>query len=64
MRYVLFSVSQRCRVSDLFATEREMWAYVSTQKLFAEVADREDLELQKVLDPRYEIHVCGIEQTA
>ena len=59
MHFVLYSVVQQCRVGDPFATEREIWAFVGAQHLFTEVIDREDLELQRVLDPRYQIHVCG-----
>ncbi len=61
MRYVLYSVSQNARVSDLFTTEAEIWTYVRIQGLYSDVVDREDLELQTILNPGYEIHVCNVD---
>ncbi len=61
MRYVLYSVSQDARVSDLFTTEAEVWTYVRVQGLYSDVVDREDLELQTILNPGYEIHVCNVD---
>jgi hypothetical protein len=42
MPYFLFSVTQKCRISDLFSTEREMWTHVRANGLCSEVIDRED----------------------
>lgn len=61
MRYVLYSVSQNARVSDLFTTEAEIWTYVRVQGLYSDVVDREDLELQTILNPAYEIHTCDLD---
>jgi hypothetical protein len=63
MPYVLYSVSRQCRVSDLFATEDDVWVHVHTQGLCSEVVDREDLDLQRILNPDYEIHICGADGT-
>jgi hypothetical protein len=58
MRYVLYSVSQNARVSDLFTTEAEIWTHARVQGLYSDVVDREDLELQTILNPGYEIDIC------
>jgi len=61
MPYFLFSVSQKCRISELFVTEKEMWIHVRSNGLCSEVIDREDLEPRRVLYPDYEIHLCDAE---
>jgi hypothetical protein len=58
MPYFLYSVSQSCRISELFANEEEMWSHVRSSGLCSEVIDREDQEPRRVLFPDYEIHVC------
>jgi hypothetical protein len=61
MPYFLFSVTQKCRISELFPTEKEMWTHVRANGLCSEVIDREDLEPRRVLYPDYEIHLCDAE---
>jgi hypothetical protein len=58
MPYFLFSVSQKCRISELFVTEKEVWTHVRANGLCREEIDREDLEPRRVLFPDYEIHLC------
>jgi hypothetical protein len=58
MAYFLFSTSRKCRISEIFVTEREIWVHVRAQGLFSEVIDREDLEPRRILHPDYEIHLC------
>jgi hypothetical protein len=57
MPYVLYSVSGNSRVSELFASEQELWAYVRAQGLCNEVIEREDIDARTVLHPGYEIRV-------
>jgi hypothetical protein len=58
MSYFLYSASQERRVSELFATEREIWTHVRAQGLCSEVIDREDMDPRRILHPDYEIHLC------
>lgn len=58
MPYFLYSAFERRRVSELFATEKEMWVHVRAQDLCTEVIDREDADPRRILHPDYEIHLC------
>jgi hypothetical protein len=58
MPYFLYSTSGECRVSELFATEKDMWTHVRAQGLCSEVIDREDRDPRRILYPDYEIHFC------
>ena len=59
MSYVLYSVPTKSQVSDVFATEKDLWAFVRAKELCSEVVEREDIDARLVLHPGYEIHVCG-----
>jgi hypothetical protein len=58
MPYFLYSASEERRVSELFATEKDMWTHVRAQGLCREVIDREDMDPRRILYPDYEIHLC------
>jgi hypothetical protein len=58
MPYFLYSASEERRVSELFATEKDMWTHVRAQGLCSEVIDREDMDPRRILYPDYEIHLC------
>jgi hypothetical protein len=58
MPYFLFSTSRKCRISEVFVTEQEIWVHVRAQGLWSEVIDREDLEPRRILHPDCEIHLC------
>jgi hypothetical protein len=57
MPYALYS--ERIRVSELFVTEDDLWVHVQQNGLYTEVIFDEDLPPQKILDERYEIHLCA-----
>jgi hypothetical protein len=59
MPYALYSDPEKQRISDLFPTEKEMWAYVRAQGFCHEAVDRDDREGKRVLFPEYAIFVCG-----
>lgn len=61
MPYFLYSISEKCRTSELFITEKEIWAHVRAQGLCSELLEREDMEPRRVLYPDYEIHTCDAE---
>ena len=49
MPYFLYSRSQERRVSESFATEKDMWTHVQAQGLCGEVIDREDMDPRRIL---------------
>src|SRR3954453_2543284 len=59
MPFALFSSVQGQRISDVFASEKEMWAYVRANGYCYEAVDRDDREPSRVLFPAYSIYVCG-----
>ena len=59
MPYALYSDPKKQRLSELFPTEREIWAYVRAQGFCYEAVDRDDREANRVLYPEYAIYVCG-----
>jgi len=59
MPFALFSSVQGQRISDVFASEKEMWAYVRANGYCYEAVDRDDREPSRVLFPDYSIYVCG-----
>lgn len=58
MPFALYSSVQGERLSEVFASEKEMWAYVRSNGYCYEVSDREDHEPKRVLFPEYSILVC------
>ena len=54
------------RVSEPYGSEDALWEYIHRNRLCVEVIDREDLQPQTVLDPKYEIHtrISNGEQTS
>jgi hypothetical protein len=59
MPFALYSSVQGERLSEVFSSEKEMWAYVRSNGFCYEVSDREDREPTRVLFPEYSILVCG-----
>jgi hypothetical protein len=59
MPFALYSSVQGQRLSEVFASEKEMWAYVRSNRYCYEVTDRDDHESKRVLFPEYSILVCG-----
>jgi hypothetical protein len=47
---LFYSSVQGERLSEVFASEKEMWAYVRSNGYCYEVSDREDHEPKRVLD--------------